>query len=277
MNNEIIVIKQLPVIEEKLKEIKEQVTAKVDNAMSLVCTQDTLTAVKKARAELNKDFKEFEKKRKDVKNAVMQPYNQFEAVYKDCVTEVFKKADVDLKSKIDSVENELKEKKEKEIQAYFNEYLASKNIPIALNICDCKLNITLSASIKSLKEQVKATIDRVCDDLNLIETQEHKDEILFEYKKNLNVQTAITTVINRYKAIEEAKAKEVDRQKKAEAEKKAIEKVEAVVETLTPPTVVEPITPVKVKKFTFEVIASDNKIKKLIEFLESEDFDYEYI
>ena len=128
MNNEIIRVEQLPIITERLHEIREQVTARVEEAMSLVCTEDTVKAVKIARAELSKEFKDFEERRKAVKTAVTQPYNDFETVYKECITDIFKKADADLKSKIDSVENQLKEEKSAEIRAYFDEYLASKDI-----------------------------------------------------------------------------------------------------------------------------------------------------
>ena len=61
--------------------------------------------------------------------------------------------------------------------------------------------------MKSLKEQAKQFIDKIVDDLKLIETQEHKAEILVEYKQTLNVAQAITTVTNRFKAIEEEKKK----------------------------------------------------------------------
>ena len=62
--------------------------------------------------------------------------------------------------------------------------------------------------MKSLKEQAKAFVDKIADDLNLIETQEHKAEILVEYKQTLNVSQAITTVTNRFKDIEEEKKKQ---------------------------------------------------------------------
>lgn len=65
--------------------------------------------------------------------------------------------------------------------------------------------------MKSLKEQAKQFIDKIVDDLKLIETQEHKAEILVEYKQTLNVAQAITTVTNRFKAIEEEKAKQEEK------------------------------------------------------------------
>ena len=277
MNNEIIKVEQLPIITEKLHEIKEQVTANVEEAMSLVCTEDTVKKVKEARTQLNKDFKEYEERRKTVMNAITQPYNAFEAIYKECITDVFKKADADLKGKIDSVENQLKEEKATEIKAYFDEYLASKDIDF-VTYENANIVVTLSASKKSLKEQAKAFIDRVSDDLTLIDTQEHKTEILVEYKRTLNASSAITTVVNRHKAIEEAKAKEEERKAREEATKKAAEKVETVVETLTPPTA-EPIAPPveeeEILTLRFTVKGTRTKLRALKEFLNNGGYDYE--
>lgn len=248
MKNEIIVVKQIPVIVEQLQTIKADVTERVNKALSLVCTEETVKDVKAVRATLSKEFKTWEEQRKGVKNAVMSPYEQFEAVYKDCITDVFKNADMELKTKIDTVENELKENKRAEIKAYFDECLLSNNIDF-VSFENANINITMTASKKSLKEQAKAFIDRICDDLNLIETQEHKDEILYEYKQTLNVSSAITKVTSRHKAIEEAKAKEEELKAKEQAEKEAVQKVEKVVETLTPPTVEEQ-EPIITAKFT---------------------------
>lgn len=277
MSNDVIVVKQLPVIVEQLQTIKDDVTERVNEAMSLVCTEDTVKAVKKRRSELNSEFKTWEEKRKDVKKAVMSPYEQFEAVYKDCITDVFKKADADLKGKIDSVEEELKKEKTAEVKAYFEEYLASKNITMPLTFECANINVTLSASLKSLKEQAKAFIDRVCDDLNLIETQEYKEEIYLEYNGAwfLNVSGAITTVVNRHKAIEEAQKREEKRRAKEQATKEAVEKVETVVKTLTPPTIVEEPIKEQILTLHFTVKGTKAQLKALKEFLKTNNYDFE--
>ena len=121
-----------------------------------------------------------------VKEQVLKPYNDFENVYKECISDKFRNADIILKGKIDNVENELKSKKEKEIKEYFEEYKTANNIGF-ITYGQARINVTLSASMKSLKEQAKQFIDKIVDDLKLIETQEHKTEILVEYKQTLNV------------------------------------------------------------------------------------------
>ena len=272
MNNEIIVVRQLPEIEEHLQTIKAAVTQKVNDALSLVCTEDTVKSVKAVRADLNKDLKDFEERRKAVKKAIMTPYEQFESVYKECISDTYKKADIELKAKIDSVENELKERKTAEVKRYFDEYLQSKGIDF-VTFENAHINVTLSASMKSLKEQAKTFIDRICDDLCLIDTQERKDEILYEYKQSLNVSNAITTVANRYKAIEEAKAREEERKAREQAEAEATAKVEAVapptVEPIAPPIEEEPVLTVQ-----FTVKGTRTKLKELKEYLERNGFYY---
>lgn len=284
MNKDIIVVKQLPVIQEQLQQIKTDVTKRVESALSLVCTEDTVKSVKAERAELSKEFKLWEEKRKEVKKAVMTPYEQFEMVYRDCVSDIYKQADSDLKNKISRVEDELKQQKTRKVLDYFNEYLCSVEAVTNISLFEfvtfekANINVTLSASLKSLTEQAKSFIDRICEDINLIGTQEHKDEIFYEYKKTLNVSNAITTVVNRYKAIEKAKAEEEERKARYEACAAARKKVETVVEELAPPTV-EPIAPLeaeeKILTVKFTVKGTLPQLKTLKEFLNNGGYDYE--
>lgn len=277
MENNIIQVKQLPIIVEQLHEVKAEVTAKVEQALSLVCTEDTVKDVKKVRSELNKELKDYEERRKAVKKAIMTPYEQFETVYKDCISDTYKKADTELKGKIDSVENELKEQKKAEVKGYFDEYLTATGIDF-VTFGNANINVTLSASMKSLKEQAKTFIDKIVDDLNLIDTQEHKDDVLYEYKQSLNVSNAITTVTDRYKAIEAAKAREEERKAREQAEAEAAAKVESVVESIVSPTVESIAPPVEENKtytLKFTVHGTMPQLKALKEFLNNGGYDYE--
>lgn len=278
LNTQIIEVKQLPIIEQQLQLVKKSVIEKTEAALKLVCTEDTLQEVKKAKTALTKEFKEWEAKRKSVKNAVMTPYEQFEKVYKECVTDIYKNADNELKAKVGSIENAIREEKAAEIKAYFDEYVASRGIEeiygkfLAFEYTGIK--VTLSASKKSLKEQAANFVDRICDDLNLIETQEHKDEILYEYKKSLNLSGSITAVANRYKAIEAEKAREAERRARAEAVKATENKVDEVIKPakviIEPPKVEEPVLTVK-----FTVKGTKAKLQELKAYLERNGFDYE--
>ena len=232
--NSLIVVKQLPIIEEQLKTIKADIEHKVSGVLALECTEGTVKAIKVLRADLNKDFRDLEERRKFVKSKILEPYENFDAVYKECVTEIFKGADTELKKRIDEVENNLKFEKRKEVEDYFNEYAASKNIDF-VGFFDAHINVTMSVSKKSLQEQVKAFIDRICDDLTLIDTQEHKEEILVEYKNTLNASASITTVVARHKAIDEVRAEAERREQFEQEQQEAVDKVNNAVKTKDAP------------------------------------------
>ncbi len=268
---ELIVVKQLPVIEEQLRSLSDEIDKKVSRALSLVVSDETVKEVKKVRAELNADFKDLEQKRKSVKEQVMNPYLQFEEIYKKYVTEKFKYADEELKKKISMVETEQLNAKSKEIKDYFEEYKVSKNIDF-ITFENANINITLSASNKSLKEQAKEFIDKVSDDLALIDSQEHKEEILIEYKKSLNVSLAITTVVNRYKELEELKKKQEVVEQQKQVKETTVAKVE---EILSAPVQIETTNQDEILEIAFKVRGSREKLKELVHFLKERGYEYE--
>lgn len=275
---ELIIVKQLPQIEEHLKELSIEVDKKVESAKSLVCTDENVKAIKQVRADLNKEFKEVEQQRKIVKEQILAPYMKFEDIYKTYISEKYKSADIELKSKIESVENELKTKKQQEVREYFEEYKNANDIDF-VTYEQIGINVTLSASMKSLKEQAKQFIDKIVDDLKLIETQEHKAEILVEYKQTLNVSKAITTVTNRFKAIEEEKKKQeqkivhIEMNGNHEITQKSYEQLENVFNKPLEQPKEEIQEDVLTLKFT--VKGTRTKLKALKEFLENGGYDYE--
>lgn len=268
--NELITVKQLPVIEEHLKALSGEIDKRVNEAVSLVCTEETVKSVKAVRTDLNKQFTELEDQRKTVKKAVMEPYEAFEGIYKQYVTEKFHAADTDLKKKIDGVEGELKNKKAEELEAYYNEHCDAVGIDF-IPFERVGLNITLSASIKSLKEQVKQFVERVSDDLGMIATQEYADEILIEYKKSLRASDSITMVIDRHKAMEAAAA---ERAKRTQTEV-TLQKSAAKVEPLMPPTEAPVEASEKLLCLTFTVTGTRDKLKALKKFLDDGGYQYE--
>lgn len=238
--DDLIAIEQMPVITEQLKAIKGGIESKTAGVLMLDCNENTVKAIKVLRADLSKDFKMLEERRKFVKNKINEPYEAFERIYKECVTDIFKSADTKLKKRIDEVEDKLKEEKRIEIEGYFDEYALSKGIDF-VGFLDAQINVTMSASKKSLKASAKAFIDRICDDLKLIDTQEYKAEILVEYKNTLNVSNAITSVNARHEAIryeqEKAERLKVEQQEIKEKTDKVIEIAKAEQIPLSSPTI----------------------------------------
>lgn len=287
---DLIVVKQLPQIEEHLKELSIDIDKKVENAKSLICTEENVKTIKQVRADLNKEFKEVEQQRKMVKEQILAPYMQFEEIYKTYISDKYKGADSDLKTKIDTTENELRARKEQETRDYFEEYKQSLSIDF-IKFEDAKIKVGLADSKTSLKKQAKDFIDRVNTDLATIMLQEHKEEILVEYKQNGYVlSTAISTVINRMKAVEETKKKQEELKQKQleEAQRIADENIKAQTEAtkqaldnfrvpeqevLQAPIIEEKQEEILTLRFT--VKGTRTKLKALKEFLVNGGYEYE--
>ena len=274
----LIVVKQLPVIEEQLQAIKQRFTEEAEAALSLACTEDTLQAVRKKRSELSHIFDALETKRKEAKKAILTPYEAFEAVYKECVTDIYKPCDAALAKKIREVEDSIKAEKRKIAEDYFAEYAQSKGIDF-ITFDRVGVNVTMNVSKKSLKEQVKTFLDKVSDELALIETQAYRDEILVEYKTSLNAARAITLVTERHKAIEAEKRRSEAAQAEALARQQATAKVEEAAQEFAPPKV-EVTPPIvesegeKTYEVSFRVRGPLPKIKALKEFLVNGGYEY---
>lgn len=264
--NSLIVVEQLPKIKQTLQIISDEIDEKIKYAMSLECTEENVKEVKNARADLNKIKTSLEDRRKQVKSAVLQPYEEFEGIYNDLVKFKLQMADDTLKGKIDDVESTLKKEKETELREFVEEHCKANNIHVDFDRIG--LNITLSASMKSLKEQAKAFIERVASEISLIEQEEYSSEILYEYGKCMDYVLAKTTVLARHKELEEIQKQKEEKQQKEEQEQEIVEKVDEAIE-ITAPTEIE-----EAETYQFEVKATKEQIKKLIEFMKELGVEY---
>lgn len=254
--NELIIVEQLPIIKAKLEHLSIEIKEKVDRANNLIVNDETVKEVKQVRADLNKEFNELEKQRKAVKNAIMLPYEQFEEFYKVSVSNLYKNADATLKEKIDNVENQLKQEKEDELREFVKQHCEANKIHIEFE--QIGLNITLSASMKSLKEQALAFIEKVTNDLKLIELEEYKDEILLEYNNNgFDFSKAKLDVIARHKQLEEIQKQQQEVQLQIDEDAKIIEKVD---EITTPKEIIEDDEIIEV---SFKVKGTKEQIKQI--------------
>ncbi len=267
MNNKLIVLEQLPKIKYQLEQLSTEIKEKVDRVNNLIVNEDIVKETKQLRASLNKEFNELEEQRKQVKNAIMAKYDEFNEIYVECVSNLYKDADAQLKTKIDDVENKLKLEKEEELREFVKQHCEANHIHIEFETIG--LNITLSASMKSLKDQALAFIEKVANDLKLIEMEEYKDEILLEYNKTYDFVTAKTNVIERHRQLEEIAKQQETKQQLDEQDKK----VEEVVEEITAPK--EVIEEDEIVEVNFTIRGTLNQIKALKEYIEKEGLKYE--
>lgn len=275
MDNTLMKVTQLPVIEEHLRSRKEQTEQRVAEAMSLVCTDETLTSVKNIRAEMNREFADAETQRKAIKAAIMEKYDSFESVYRECIADPYKRADADLKAKIDATESEIKNRCEEMLLGYFRELCAVNEIDF-LSFGQTGVKVDMASARaktpKKLMEQIKLKVDGVAQDMKTIGTMgENAPEIMVEYKNNLDLSLAISVVNERHRRAEEER-EAVKRHTVTPAARAAGDTVAAA-----PQVVPKRVEQAAVERLTvsFRVTDTRERLRLLKQFLVSNGYQYE--
>lgn len=223
---QVIELQQLPIIVERLHSVKADIEQRTADALSLVCTEQTYKSVKDARAQLTKEFKEYEAQRIAVKEKILEPYTEFEKVYRECVTVPFQTADTELKRKITDVTSGIVAQKTDVVQEYYNELVAAAGIDW-MDDLTYRPKVNMSDSVTALEKQAKAFVDGIVSDVTAIDAMESSAEVMVEYRKNLDLPTAIKVVDNRHKALEEQRRLEEERRVRQAEREAAAEKVRA--------------------------------------------------
>ena len=270
-------IKSLGEIESNMKEVKGYVENLNNYYKNITFTEETIKEAKEEKAKINKFKSEVANYRKNIVAEYNKPIKIFEDTSKETekiLTETYNT----INSQVANYEDIEKQRKEQEIKEYFEEYKVANNIDF-VNYGQANINVTLTASVKKLKEQAKAFIDEIIDDLKLIGTQECKDEILVEYKQNLNVSRAIQEVANRHKLLEEERKRQeekivhIEMNENHEISQKSYEELEDVFN--------KPLEQPKEEKqeeiltLRFTVKSTRTKLRELKQFLENGGYDYE--
>ena len=263
-------ITSLGSIDSNIELIKDKAAAIKNFYANLVISEEDCKDMKKEMASLNKAKDAVKKYRMDIVKKFNEPLDNFVNSAKETekiLTETYDS----LKGQIKKFEDETLNKKTEEVKAYYEEYAQSLHIDF-VPFENSGLSVTISASMKSLKEASKSFLDRVDSDIKLINTLEKDliNEILIEYKKSLNVSNAVITVKDRRKALEEEQKK----QEALTALKAEETKVEEKVEEVTAPKVVEPVKTYTAK---FKVEATIDQIKDLKTFMDLKGIKYDSI
>ena len=221
-----IVIRQLPVIEERLAALSERIGRDVAEALAMEVTEENRKRAKDLRARLNKDYKLLEAMRVKVKKEVMAPYEAFEETYREMVADRYAEAFDAIDARVGEIEGGLARQKRGELEAYYDELCGSVGLDF-VPFDRWGPKVGLSSSLKALKEQASGFISGIVDCRDAIADMEHADEIMAEFKKSLSLPAAMQAAADRRAAIEEEKRarEEAAAGKRAEAE--AIAKVDA--------------------------------------------------
>ena len=213
----IVTEKILGTLTTNAKQIKKNVEQALPKYDIANYNEDNIDKAKSDKALLNKHAKLLNDERIKIEKEFMNPFAEF----KEVVTDTCKLIG-ECSNKIDAVvkqsEQQYKDKKKSEIQAYFDE--SNTNL-ISLDKIFNQSWLNKSASMKSVREDVDNALKRVDDDIKSLETfSEDKNSLVTYYKDTLNISATIQYA-NRLKEQHEKTAAAEKARVEAEDAKKA--------------------------------------------------------
>ena len=269
--HELIELKQMPIIFYELEKIGNAIDVSLADLETMECTEENKSEVKHRRTEINNLNKVMEDKRKEIKEKILEGYNIFNEKYEEEIKSKLIYASALLKEKIDSIENEQKTQKENTLRDFANEYIKTYGLTDIVCYEDLKVNVTLSASEKSLKEDIKNQIESIDNFVKLIEQEEYADEIMIEYKQSFDFFSARAKVIDRHHQMQELELQRKERENKVQEE----EKITEVVEEIIAPVLEEEIDFEELQEVSFTVWAHKDEILKIRDFIRELGVKYE--
>lgn len=287
----LIAVTQLPIIEERLRDYKAEIEATVAEAKSMVATPDTIQAVKAKRAELRKQFDDLDKRRIAVKNLILEPYERFNKVYKECVEMPFKDADATLKATVDGFEGEFKAQALEKLKANYDEHCQLEGIDwLTFDQALTRSGVKISMADTKSKEPRKAMdalaefVSKIALGIDSIRKMEDSAEIMVEFKKCLDAGQAAAIVAERKRRIQEAAEAENRRKEEAARQQEMVAKVEAAAPapatvaapTAAPTPVADPTQADRVfPEFRFTVYnCTRSQLLKIRDYLKQEGIKY---
>lgn len=272
--NEIVKIEQMPIIFSQLEIVGKQIDEELNIVKKLEATEENKQEVKKVRTNINNTLKAFEDKRKEIKSKILEDYNIFNEKYENEIKTKLQNASDELKTKIDDIEKEQINEKQNEIENFIYEHRSANHLNEIFEIQDvieyANLKINLSTSLKSLKDDALKFIERVANEVKLIEMEETPSNLLYEYQRNgFDLTKAKLTLIERQKQIEELAKQREQVQEVVKQE----EQVAQVVEEIVAPK--EIVQDDEILEVAFKVKGTKQQIIKLKEFLKEEGISYE--
>ena len=293
---QLIVLRQIPVIEDKLLEYKATIESRVSAAVAAAMDADSIDEVKRVRAELRKEAETVDNMRKAIKQEAEKPIKALDATFKTCATNAYAQADKILKEYIDNGENALKNACENGLRDLFAELTTAHHLPwlkyewagIRVSLTDAKAK---TQPPKKLAVQVTDFVERVAQDVAMIGGMPDAAEIMTEYRQTLNAPGAIQTVKLRHQRIAEEQAEAARRAEIRRQEEEAAARVAEIAQQMEEPVqqvmgfqpaapvaapVVEPVAPAAPETYTvkFAVSGTLGQLRSLKSFLESGGYEY---
>ena len=211
------------------EQIKEAVVSITEQYRGLAYTEEQLQEAKADRAKLNAMKKDISDRRIQVKNALLEPYNVFEAEVKEVVALIDEPIAM-IDEQIVAYEERTKEEKRQALEKFFTENRADLPELITFDKIFNPKWLNKTSSLSSCKNEIKKTIEDITTDLTAIRSSLDERYSLYaeEYylKREMNLSRALSEA-NRIQEMDKKAEEEEQKRAKIEEEAKIRRELEA--------------------------------------------------
>lgn len=211
------------------EQIKEAVISITEQYRGLAYTEEQLQEAKADRAKLNAMKKDISDRRIQVKNALLEPYEKFEAEVEEVVALIDEPIAM-IDEQIVAYEERTKEEKKQTLEKFFTENRADLLELITFDKIFNPKWLNKTSSLSSCKKEIKKTIDDITADLSVIHSSlsgkysVYAEE--FYLKREMNLSRALSEA-NRIQEMDKKAEEEEQKRAKIEEEAKIRRELEA--------------------------------------------------
>jgi hypothetical protein len=214
-----IIVEQGLVKFNEYENIKQQALQLAEKIAEVEVNEDNVKHSKKLLAAVNKRLKELEDKRISIKKHMLEPYQEFEEQVKDIVG-IVKEADTKVREQVRYLEEFARLEKEEAVKEIFEKRLQMYSFKNLFSFDDFvkPKHLNKTTTIAAIEAELVEWLEKIEQDLRVIETMEAAEAVLNAYCGCLDLATAISKVnkekermeqIKAAKAIDETKATKV--------------------------------------------------------------------
>lgn len=210
-------------------EIKKAVISITEQYKGLAYTEEQLQEAKADRAKLNAMKNDISARRIQVKNALLEPYNKFEAEVKEVVALIDEPIAM-IDEQIVAYEERTKEEKRQTLEKFFTENRADIPELITFEKIFNPKWMNKSSSLSSCKNEIKKAVEDIKADLSAIRSSLSGKYSVYaeEYylKREMNLSKALSEA-NRIQEMDKKAEEEEEKRAKLEEEAKTQRELEA--------------------------------------------------
>lgn len=196
-----------PRIDFNFEEIKNEVAEKMNYYMAVTYTEDNIAEAKADRAMLNKFIKRLDDRRKEIKDEILQPYNEFVLRLNEIKALVEEPKNL-IDKQIQNFEASEKDKKFERIKSMFAEEVGGRDIELFTVFDNRWLNKTYSE--ETIRDEIKAVCFNYDTNIPILqELPDFSEEAIQRYKETLDFSKAIGYALELKQEAEKRKAAEL--------------------------------------------------------------------